>query len=110
MNNETTSTYTGHTFCRRCGDEISPYRYLCDVCRRMEDRRVEIHPILTALNPAMPTIPTSTINFEICEHPRWEIEKIELLPTGEGTNMEEYAYLIDRKSGNVKKVRMIPHT
>lgn len=36
---EQTSTYTGHGNCRRCGDEIPPYRYLCDVCRGVPEIR-----------------------------------------------------------------------
>ena len=37
MKKLTTSSYTGHGNCRRCGDEIPPYRYLCDVCRAVPD-------------------------------------------------------------------------
>ena len=37
MENQSATTYTGHGNCRRCGDEIPPYRYLCDVCRAVPD-------------------------------------------------------------------------
>lgn len=59
MNNQ--STYTGHTNCRRCGDEIPPCRYLCDICRSIPE---SMDNTGNRFNPPI----GSTINFTLYDN------------------------------------------
>jgi len=58
MNYETSSTYTGHANCSRCGDEIAPHRKLCDVCRKVPNYPDDYD----SFNPELPD------NLQPCMH------------------------------------------
>lgn len=45
-------------------------------------------------------------NITINSEDWWELDKIVYQPTGQGTEQAEFAYLVNRYKGQVKKVRI----
>ena len=52
-------SYTGYSYCNRCGEMIPPHRILCDICRGLPDEQEYNYSL-------------KRVMCKECGHPHWE--------------------------------------